>query len=93
MGTCAAADYPECPQESRENTMGRLDGKVAWVSGGSGGIGSATLRRFVQEGAAVVCSDINDVGGHQRISFTPLSKADNASSYPPNVKKGHHGNF
>jgi NAD(P)-dependent dehydrogenase (short-subunit alcohol dehydrogenase family) len=45
------------------NTEGRLEGKVAWVSGGSGGIGSATLRRFVKEGAAVVCSDINDEAG------------------------------
>lgn len=43
--------------------MGKLDGKVALVTGGSGGIGSATLRRFVKEGAAVVCADINEEGG------------------------------
>ena len=43
--------------------MGSLDGKVALVTGGSGGIGSATLRRFVREGAAVVCADINEEGG------------------------------
>lgn len=48
--------------------MGRLDGKVAWVSGGSGGIGSATLRRFVQEGAAVVCSDIADETGQKLVA-------------------------
>jgi NAD(P)-dependent dehydrogenase (short-subunit alcohol dehydrogenase family) len=47
--------------------LGQLDGKVAWVSGGSGGIGSATLRRFVQEGAAVVCSDINDEAGQKLV--------------------------
>jgi len=39
--------------------MGRLDGKVALVTGGSGGIGSATLRRFAAEGAAVVCADLD----------------------------------
>lgn len=48
--------------------MGSLEGKVAWVSGGSGGIGSATLRRFVQEGAAVVCSDIDDEGGEKLVA-------------------------
>jgi NAD(P)-dependent dehydrogenase (short-subunit alcohol dehydrogenase family) len=45
--------------------MGKLDGKVALVTGGSGGIGSATLRRFVLEGASVVCADINEEGGHK----------------------------
>ncbi len=48
--------------------MGRLDGKVAWVSGGSGGIGSATLRRFVEEGAAVVCADIDDERGEKLVA-------------------------
>ena len=45
--------------------MSSLDGKVALVTGGSGGIGSATLRRFVREGAAVVCADINEEGGQK----------------------------
>ena len=39
---------------------GRLSGKAAVITGGSGGIGSATLRRFVSEGASVVCADIAD---------------------------------
>jgi NAD(P)-dependent dehydrogenase (short-subunit alcohol dehydrogenase family) len=47
--------------------MGRLDGKVAFVTGGSGGIGSATLRRFVREGAAVVCADIDEAGGKKLV--------------------------
>jgi NAD(P)-dependent dehydrogenase (short-subunit alcohol dehydrogenase family) len=45
--------------------MSNLEGKVALVTGGSGGIGSATLRRFVREGAAVVCADINEEGGRK----------------------------
>jgi NAD(P)-dependent dehydrogenase (short-subunit alcohol dehydrogenase family) len=43
---------------------GRLDGKVAVVTGGCSGIGLATVRRFVEEGARVVVGDIDDEGGH-----------------------------
>lgn len=38
--------------------MDRLSGKVAIVTGAAGGIGSAIARRFVEEGAQVVLTDI-----------------------------------
>lgn len=38
----------------------RLEGKVAWVTGAGRGIGEATARRFAQEGASVVLSDIDE---------------------------------
>ena len=38
---------------------GRLDGRVAVVTGGASGIGLATIRRFHQEGARVVVADVD----------------------------------
>jgi NAD(P)-dependent dehydrogenase (short-subunit alcohol dehydrogenase family) len=42
---------------------GRIEGRVAVVTGGCSGIGLATVRRFVAEGAKVVIGDIDDEGG------------------------------
>src|SRR5438105_5352032 len=39
--------------------MGRLEGKVAIVTGAGSGIGEATARLMAQEGASVVVADIN----------------------------------
>lgn len=40
--------------------MGKLDGNVAVITGGASGIGRATVRLFVKEGARVVFGDIED---------------------------------
>ena len=45
--------------------MGRLDGKVALVSGGAKGQGAAHARMMTQEGAKVVFGDILDAEGRQ----------------------------
>jgi NAD(P)-dependent dehydrogenase (short-subunit alcohol dehydrogenase family) len=41
---------------------GRLAGKVGLVTGGASGIGRATVRRFVAEGARVVAGDRDEAG-------------------------------
>ncbi|SDB53017.1 SDR family NAD(P)-dependent oxidoreductase [Bauldia litoralis] len=54
---------------------GRLDGKIAIITGASTGIGSATVRLFVAEGAKVVAADIKDPG-----DMLQAAVADNAGS-------------
>lgn len=45
--------------------MGKLDGKIAIVTGASGGIGGATAQKFVEEGARVVLTDVNASAGQE----------------------------
>jgi 3-oxoacyl-[acyl-carrier protein] reductase len=40
--------------------MPRLDGKVAVVTGAGGGLGRAMTTRFAEEGAAVMCQDLDE---------------------------------
>jgi 3alpha(or 20beta)-hydroxysteroid dehydrogenase len=45
--------------------MGKLDGKVAIITGAAQGMGASHVRRFVAEGAKVVLTDVNEKGGQE----------------------------
>lgn len=63
---------------------GRIEGRVAVVTGGCSGIGLATVRRFAEEGAKVVIGDIDKVRGAEvvaelgpaRATFVPVDVTD-----------------
>src|SRR5277367_4532844 len=51
----------------RRKMMGKLEKKVAVITGAASGIGRATAIRFAGEGASVVIADLNREGGEAAV--------------------------
>lgn len=54
--------------------VGKLEGKVAIVTGGGSGFGAGITEKFVKEGAKVVILDINAEGGKKTEKANPGTK-------------------
>jgi NAD(P)-dependent dehydrogenase (short-subunit alcohol dehydrogenase family) len=48
---------------------GRLEGKVALITGGGNGIGRATVLRFLDEGASIVFADLNQASAAETLEL------------------------
>ena len=67
---------------------GRLEDKVAIVTGGASGIGRAICQRFGREGAKVVVADRNIAGAEETLSLMGASP-DTASMVDVNLSLIH----
>ncbi len=64
--------------------MARMQGKVAAITGGAGGIGGATVRRFLEEGGQVAFCDTD---GEKGVAFEKALATKDAFFMPADVSR------
>jgi NAD(P)-dependent dehydrogenase (short-subunit alcohol dehydrogenase family) len=65
LDSVTSGDY----KQAGTTMAGRLEGKVAVITGGGSGIGRDTVLRFLAEGARVLASDINERTGKETLDL------------------------
>ena len=66
--------------------MGRLDGKVAIITGAGSGIGRAGALLFAEEGAKVVVAELNEFAGRETVELVVAAGGD-ALYVPTDVRR------
>src|SRR5439155_6782280 len=65
---------------SLDRAMGRLEGKVAVITGAGSGLGRTMATRFAAEGAAVLAADLNEAAARATIATLGKEAAPVAAS-------------
>jgi 3-oxoacyl-[acyl-carrier protein] reductase len=67
------------------STNGRLEGKVAVITGAGGGLGAEMGTRFAREGATVVCQDLDEAAAQRTVDAIAAAGGPAASAWACDV--------